>query len=135
VVEGLGDHGCEYMTRGLVVVLGKCGRNFAAGMSGGWAFVYDEAGDFAEKRCNTAGVDLEPLELEEDLNLVQDLIARHAAATGSPRAKWILENWAQSAPRFLKVFPREYRRVLSQAAVSVAAGIAEPARAAMVSGD
>ena len=61
VVEGVGDHGCEYMTKGLVVVLGKCGRNFAAGMNGGVAYVFDEAGDFADKRCNLAGVDLEPV--------------------------------------------------------------------------
>ena len=65
VVEGLGDHGCEYMTHGLVVVLGKCGRNFAAGMSGGIAYVLDEKGDFAEKRCNTAAVDLEPVPAED----------------------------------------------------------------------
>ena len=93
VVEGLGDHGCEYMTNGLVVVLGKCGRNFAAGMSGGIAYVLDEKGDFAEKRCNTAAVDLEPVVDADDSELLHDLIAQHVEATGSPRGKWILENW------------------------------------------
>jgi glutamate synthase (NADPH/NADH) large chain len=110
VVEGLGDHGCEYMTRGLVVVLGRCGRNFAAGMSGGIAYVLDEAGDFAEKRCNTAGVDLEPI--DEDAGLVRSLIERHFEFTRSPRAKWILENWSTMLPKFIKVFPHEYKRVL-----------------------
>ena len=112
VVEGLGDHGCEYMTNGLVVVLGKAGRNFAAGMSGGIAYVLDEKGDFAEKRCNSAAVDLEPLVNDEDVQLLYDLIGKHVAYTGSPRGKWILENWEQSVPRFIKVFPHEYKRVL-----------------------
>ncbi|MFB3829298.1 MAG: glutamate synthase large subunit [Bryobacteraceae bacterium] len=111
VVEGLGDHGCEYMTKGLVVVLGKCGRNFAAGMSGGIAYVYDERGDFALKRCNPAGVDLDPLEAR-DLELVHGLIARHTETTGSPRGRWILENWEAASGRFVKVFPHEYKRVL-----------------------
>jgi glutamate synthase domain-containing protein 2/glutamate synthase domain-containing protein 1/glutamate synthase domain-containing protein 3 len=113
VVEGLGDHGCEYMTKGLVVVLGKCGRNFAAGMSGGFAYVLDEQGDFAERRINPAGVDLEPVPAE-DAEMLFDLIGRHAEFTGSPRAKWILENWEQMLPKFLKVFPHEYKRVLTQ---------------------
>ncbi len=112
VVEGLGDHGCEYMTNGLVVVLGKAGRNFAAGMSGGIAYVLDEKGDFAEKRCNTAGVDLEPVVDAEDMQLLRDLIRTHVELTGSPRGKWILENWAQMLPKFVKVFPHEYKRVL-----------------------
>ncbi|HEV3334420.1 MAG TPA: glutamate synthase large subunit [Bryobacteraceae bacterium] len=111
VVEGLGDHGCEYMTNGLVVVLGKTGRNFAAGMSGGIAFVLDEKGDFADKRCNPAGVDIEPVE-GEDINLLYELIAKHVTATASPRGKWILEKWDEMLPRFLKVFPHEYKRVL-----------------------
>src|SRR6202007_2712278 len=80
VVEGVGDHGCEYMTRGLVVVLGKCGRNFAAGMSGGIAYVLDEKGDFAEKRCNTAAVDLEPVPAE-DVDLLYSTINHHVEAT------------------------------------------------------
>jgi glutamate synthase (NADPH/NADH) large chain len=107
VVEGVGDHGCEYMTRGTVIVLGKCGRNFAAGMSGGFAYVFDEAGDFAEKRCNLASVDLVPL--GEDEQTVRALIEKHAAATGSPRGRWVLENWPQMAPKFLKVYPRDLR--------------------------
>jgi glutamate synthase domain-containing protein 3 len=112
VVEGLGDHGCEYMTKGLVVVLGKCGRNFAAGMSGGIAYVLDERGDFAEKRCNLAAVDLEPI--AEDAALLRTLIERHVQFTASPRAKWILENWSTMLPKFIKVFPHEYKRVLKQ---------------------
>jgi glutamate synthase (NADPH) large chain len=112
VVEGVGDHGCEYMTNGLVVVLGSCGRNFAAGMSGGIAYVLDDTGDFAEKRCNLQSVDLEPLLDDADLQTVRNLVARHAELTGSRRAEWILENWQEATPRFLKVFPHEYKRVL-----------------------
>jgi glutamate synthase (NADPH/NADH) large chain len=111
VVEGLGDHGCEYMTNGLVVVLGKCGRNFAAGMSGGIAYVLDEKGDFAEKRCNTLAVDLEPVPDEDEARLLA-LIERHADCTQSPRAKWVIDNWEQMRPKFIKVFPHEYKRVL-----------------------
>src|SRR5437763_494317 len=92
VVEGLGDHGCEYMTKSLVVVLGKTGKNFAAGMSGEFAYVLDEQCDFAEKRCNTAGVELEPVP-PEDVERLRELIGRHVEATGSPRGTWILENW------------------------------------------
>jgi glutamate synthase domain-containing protein 3 len=113
VVEGLGDHGCEYMTRGVVVVLGKCGRNFGAGMNGGIAYVLDEPGDFAEKRCNTSGVDLDPLE-DEDVALLHQLISRHAALTQSPRAKRILDSWEQMLPKFIKVFPREYKHALDR---------------------
>jgi glutamate synthase domain-containing protein 3 len=113
IVEGLGDHGCEYMTRGLVVVLGRCGRNFAAGMSGGMAYVLDELGDFAEKRCNTAAVDLEPVDGDEPI--VRRLIEKHAEFTGSPRANWILEHWSSILPKFIKVFPHEYKRALKLA--------------------
>ena len=112
VVEGLGDHGCEYMTRGLVIVLGRCGRNFAAGMSGGIAYVLDEKGDFAEERCNMGGVDLEPVMEPDDVRTLRHWITRHAEATGSPKAKWVLENWTEMLPKFLKVFPHEYKRVL-----------------------
>ena len=112
VVEGVGDHGCEYMTNGLVVVLGSCGRNFAAGMSGGIAYVFDERGDFAEKRANLAAVDLEPVVEPRDMQLVHDLIGRHSELTGSRRAGNILENWPESLPRFIKVFPHEFKRVL-----------------------
>jgi glutamate synthase domain-containing protein 2/glutamate synthase domain-containing protein 1/glutamate synthase domain-containing protein 3 len=112
VVEGVGDHGCEYMTKGLVIVLGRTGRNFAAGMSGGIAYVLDEIGDFREKRCNLAGVDLEPVMDGSDIQLLRHWIAVHFEATGSPRAKWILENFTQMLPKFLKIFPHEYKRVL-----------------------
>jgi glutamate synthase domain-containing protein 2/glutamate synthase domain-containing protein 1/glutamate synthase domain-containing protein 3 len=112
VVEGLGDHGCEYMTKGLAVVLGKCGRNFAAGMSGGIAYVFDEEDDFSRKRCNLAMVDLEPVIESNDVELLHRLIARHAELTGSLRARWILNHWAETQVRFIKVFPHEYKRVL-----------------------
>jgi glutamate synthase domain-containing protein 3 len=112
VVEGVGDHGCEYMTKGTVVVLGMTGRNFAAGMSGGVAYVYDEQGDFEIRRCNKASVDLEPLVSQEDVDRVRGLLERHRDLTGSPRAAWILEHWADAQPRFIKVFPHEYKRVL-----------------------
>jgi glutamate synthase domain-containing protein 2/glutamate synthase domain-containing protein 3 len=112
VVEGVGDHGCEYMTNGKVIVLGKTGRNFAAGMSGGIAYVYDDRADFSARRCNQASVDLEPLVLEADVVEVRGLLERHRDLTGSPRAAWILEHWAEAQPKFIKVFPHEYKRVL-----------------------
>ena len=112
VVEGVGDHGCEYMTNGTVVVLGSTGRNFAAGMSGGRAFVFDEQGDFSTRCCNKASVDLEPLVSEEDVAEVRGLLERHRDLTGSPRAAWILEHWTGAQPRFIKVFPHEYKRVM-----------------------
>jgi glutamate synthase domain-containing protein 3 len=113
VVEGVGDHGCEYMTRGTVVVLGATGRNFAAGMTGGIAYVLDETGEFSAVRCNRASVDFDPLE-PEDIALLQGLIQRHHALTGSPRARHILDNWDAVIPRFIKVFPQEYKRVLGK---------------------
>jgi glutamate synthase domain-containing protein 3 len=112
VVEGVGDHGCEYMTKGMVVVLGACGRNFAAGMSGGVAYVLDERRDFTEKRCNLGSVDLEPVIEALDAQIVKDLVTRHFDLTRSPRAKWVLENWCDVLPRFIKVFPHEFKRVL-----------------------
>ena len=140
VVEGVGDHGCEYMTGGVVVVLGKTGRNFAAGMSGGIAYVLDEAGDFAE-RCNMAMVELEPvpeedellerlhhhggdlefkgrIDVEQNMSIHDDerlyqLIATHQHHTGSKRAKQILDEWAHFLPKFRKVMPVEYRRALA----------------------
>ncbi len=112
VVEGVGDHGCEYMTNGLVVVIGSTGRNFAAGMSGGRSFVYDDQGDFSSRRCNKTSVDLEPLVSNEDVAEVRGLLERHRDLTGSPRAAWILEHWADARQRFIKVFPHEYKRVL-----------------------
>jgi glutamate synthase domain-containing protein 2/glutamate synthase domain-containing protein 1/glutamate synthase domain-containing protein 3 len=115
VVEGVGDHGCEYMTKGMVVVLGKCGRNFAAGMNGGIAYVLDEVGDFADKRCNLAGVDLEPALDPEDAGNLRAVIAKHYEATKSQRAHYVLQNWTEVLPRFVKVFPHEYKRVLGVA--------------------
>ena len=111
VVEGVGDHGCEYMTNGLVVVLGACGRNFAAGMSGGLAYVLDENGEFARTQCNPASVDLEPMRDDADIAKLRSMIEKHLALTGSPRAAWILDNWTQTLPKFLKVFPHELKNV------------------------
>ena len=112
VVEGLGDHGCEYMTRGLVICLADTGRNFAAGMSGGIAYVLDETGEFARTRCNRASVDLESVDIPEDVEALRYWIARHAEETGSPRANWILDNFDELRPKFVKIFPHEYKRVL-----------------------
>ncbi|PYX33243.1 MAG: glutamate synthase subunit alpha, partial [Acidobacteria bacterium] len=112
VIEGVGDHGCEYMTKGVVVVLGACGRNFAAGMSGGLAYVFDDRMDFTEKRCNRASVDLEPLTESADVRIVHDLVSRHWELTGSNRARGILDSWPEMLPRFIKVFPHEFKRVL-----------------------
>ena len=144
VVEGTGDHGCEYMTGGIVAVIGQTGRNFAAGMSGGIAYVLDEAGDF-EQRCNLAMVDLEPIPAEEevmqrlanqgadleshglvdiggdltkhDAERLYQLIDRHMHYTNSAKARLILENWAEYLPKFKKVMPVEYRRALAEMAV------------------
>jgi glutamate synthase (NADPH/NADH) large chain len=131
VVEGVGDHGCEYMTGGTVVVLGMTGRNFAAGMSGGIAYVLDADGDFA-RRCNPSMVALEPLlsEAEQEAKLTRDLwhggradeaivkrlIENHARHTGSVQAKRVLERWSEFRPKFVKVFPNEYRRALGELA-------------------
>ncbi len=112
VVEGVGDHGCEYMTGGRVVILGTTGRNFAAGMSGGVAYVLDEAGDFA-RRCNKEMVDVEPLLAPDDVEEVKDLVRKHAAHTGSARAQEILDAWDAYQPRFAKVMPRDYKRALT----------------------
>ncbi|MEZ5356819.1 MAG: glutamate synthase large subunit [Bryobacteraceae bacterium] len=112
VVESVGDHGCEYMTNGLVVVLGPTGRNFAAGMSGGFAYVLDESGDFARTQCNLTGVDLEPVMDTADIDLIKGLVLKHLEYTGSPRAEWVLDNWSALVPKFVKVFPHEFKRVL-----------------------
>jgi len=128
VVEGVGDHGCEYMTGGRVVVLGPTGRNFGAGMSGGIAYVYDERGDFAG-RCNTELVELEELS-EHDEAECKDLIAEHAARTGSPVAQRMLDGWDACVGRFVKVMPRDYKRALAERAAAAAAQhSAEPAGA------
>jgi glutamate synthase (NADPH) large chain len=141
VVEGTGDHGCEYMTGGVVVVIGSTGRNFAAGMSGGIAYVLDEDNSF-RGRCNLSMVDLEPVEEEEDLSQrlyhhggdmeskgridimsnmggqdedrLVSLIQNHLKYTGSRRAKHILDNWADYRGKFVKVMPVEYRRALKE---------------------
>jgi glutamate synthase (NADPH/NADH) large chain len=147
VVEGVGDHGCEYMTGGTIVVLGPAGRNFAAGMSGGMAFVLDEAGDF-EKRCNLAMVELEPVPAEDqileekdhqggdlethglvnvtslansDARLLRVLIQKHLRYTGSERARTILDHWSEYLPKFVKVMPIEYRLALQKMAAAQAA--------------
>jgi glutamate synthase domain-containing protein 2/glutamate synthase domain-containing protein 3 len=114
VVEGVGDHACEYMTNGTVVVLGKTGRNFAAGMSGGLAFVYDPQGEFVRVRCNKAAVDLEPIFEPEDVKLLETLMHRHAEYTNSPLALRILEGWPENLKHFVKVFPHEYKRILAK---------------------
>jgi glutamate synthase (NADPH) large chain len=126
VVEGVGDHGCEYMTKGLVLVLGQCGRNFAAGMSGGIAYVFDERGNFTEQRCNLGSVDLEPLSDSPDAEIVKNLVTRHMKLTGSRRAKWILENWQEALPRFIKVFPHEFKRVLGVSRRRKPDGLTQP---------
>ena len=113
VVEGVGDHGCEYMTGGRIVVLGRTGRNFAAGMSGGIAYVVDEDGDFAQ-RCNLQMVDLETLENAQEEQFVRDLIAAHSLFTNSERAQHILNNWAEYRQKLVKVMPLDYRRVLAE---------------------
>ncbi|MGA3164024.1 MAG: glutamate synthase large subunit [Verrucomicrobiota bacterium] len=111
VVEGIGDHGCEYMTGGRVIVLGRTGRNFAAGMSGGIAYVLDEAGDFPA-HCNQEMVGLEKLEDTDEIEIVWKLIQRHQACTKSDRAAKVLANWKKIVPKFVKVMPKDYQRVL-----------------------
>jgi glutamate synthase domain-containing protein 2/glutamate synthase domain-containing protein 1/glutamate synthase domain-containing protein 3 len=113
VVEGVGDHGCEYMTGGRIVILGATGVNFAAGMSGGIAYVYDETGMF-DANCNLEMVDLEMVLTKADEKELRGLIERHVALTGSPKGKAILGEWPSARQRFVKVLPMEYRRVLGQ---------------------
>jgi glutamate synthase (ferredoxin) len=135
VVEGVGDHGCEYMTGGRVVVLGRTGRNFGAGMSGGVAYVMDGDGLFS-RRCNTGMVDLEALEDPSEIDLVQTLIMKHAAATGSTYAQRLLGDWASLQKSLVKVMPREYKRALAQQAreMATATATADVAVAAVVAG-
>ncbi|MEA1785958.1 glutamate synthase large subunit [Arenibacter sp. GZD96] len=111
VVEGIGDHGCEYMTGGVAVILGEVGRNFGAGMSGGIAFVFDEKQTF-KRRCNMEALNLLTVDQTEDIAQLRELIENHYNATLSPIAQRILENWEKSLPRFVKVFPEEYRQAL-----------------------
>jgi glutamate synthase (ferredoxin) len=121
VVEGVGDHGCEYMTGGVVAVLGQTGRNFAAGMSGGVAYVFDEIGDFTS-RCNTEMANLEPLD-DNDQTLLRIMIEKHAEYTGSALAAMMLSNWSNSVDRFVKVMPMDYKRVLQALERATAAGL------------
>jgi glutamate synthase (ferredoxin) len=111
VVEAVGDHGCEYMTGGRVIVLGPAGRNFAAGMSGGVAYVLDERGDFA-MNANKDMVDLNPLTEPEEISAVRAMIERHLKYTNSARAKQVLDNWDKMLPSFVQVMPRDYKRML-----------------------
>jgi glutamate synthase (ferredoxin) len=122
VVGGVGDHGCEYMTGGRVVVLGKTGRNFAAGMSGGIAYVLDESKDF-HQRCNLDMVDLEKLEGAEELSEVQHLIWQHAMHTGSRKAWDVVHNWSWKQQQFVKVIPIDYRRMLQSLAQTNDSGL------------
>lgn len=108
VVEGVGDHGCEYMTGGKVVILGKTGRNFAAGMSGGVAYVLN----FDEINCNQSIVLLESVSSEEELKEIQAMIQKHAEYTGSPLGRKILEDWKTYGRKFTKVIPKDYKRML-----------------------
>ncbi|TDS15848.1 glutamate synthase large subunit [Sphingobacterium paludis] len=110
VVEGIGDHGCEYMTGGRALILGPTGRNFAAGMSGGIAWIYDLSGTFRDN-CNQEMVDLDPLDTEDE-NAIIALLKRHINLTNSERANFILQDWANERSKFIKVFPREYKNVL-----------------------
>jgi glutamate synthase (NADPH/NADH) large chain len=110
VVEGVGDHGCEYMTGGTVLILGATGRNFAAGMSGGIAYIYDLHGDFSDK-CNPEMVDLDPLD-QDDVEIVQQLLEEHFTSTNSTVAKFLLSDFDNQRARFVKVFPRDYKSVL-----------------------
>jgi glutamate synthase (NADPH/NADH) large chain len=112
VVEGIGDHGCEYMTGGRALILGKTGRNFAAGMSGGIAWVYNPEGTFAEN-CNTEMVDLDPLSVQDEEQILT-LLRKHITLTGSKLAQQILNNWNEASTQFVKVYPREYKKVLEK---------------------
>jgi glutamate synthase (NADPH) large chain len=112
VVEGIGDHGCEYMTGGVVVVLGETGKNFAAGMSGGLAFIYDQNNDF-DSKCNKEMVELDEL-LDDDINMLHGMISKHFATTQSDVAKYTLDNWDTEVSKFVKVFPTDYKRILME---------------------
>ncbi|MEM8484710.1 MAG: glutamate synthase large subunit [Bacteroidota bacterium] len=128
VVEGVGDHGCEYMTGGKVVVLGATGRNFAAGMSGGIAYVFDKAGTFAGSYCNTEMVDLEKVSSKEEVAFLKNLVTAHHKYTGSAVASEVLASWETALQQFVKVIPVEYKKALKrleeQADDSMAASVA-----------
>ncbi|MEO8270922.1 MAG: hypothetical protein ABI557_14460, partial [Aureliella sp.] len=121
VIEGIGDHGCEYMTGGRLVVLGTTGRNFAAGMSGGIAYVWDRIGDF-DLKCNFGTVVLERIESPEEETQIRDLISRHQQYTGSKPAAEALSDWPTFLSQCVKVMPIDYKRVLEEQA-----GLREPA--------
>jgi glutamate synthase (ferredoxin) len=125
VVEGVGDHGCEYMTGGRVVILGPTGRNFAAGMSGGVAYVLDDETQSFAGRCNKEMVSLGKLEDPVEVKAVHDLVSRHAQLTGSKRAQEILASWNQLVPSFVRVMPNDYKRVLDAQAKMRAAGLSQ----------
>ena len=114
VIEGIGDHGCEYMTGGLVLCIGKTGYNFAAGMSGGVAYIWDEDGQF-EQRYNKEMVDIDPLS-NEDLDSIFQLLEQHQSLTNSQRAAYLIDNWKETSTHFIKIMPREYKRVLAERA-------------------
>ncbi|MCB1101275.1 MAG: glutamate synthase subunit alpha, partial [Kiritimatiellae bacterium] len=116
VVEGVGDHGCEYMTGGVMVCIGPTGRNFAAGMSGGIAFIYDHDGKFGSERCNHELVDLEAVESDEDLAILKSMLENHVAYTDSPVAAGLLADWKASVSQFVKIMPRDYRAALERIA-------------------
>jgi glutamate synthase (ferredoxin) len=122
VVEAVGDHGCEYMTGGKVVVLGPTGRNFAAGMSGGIAYILDEANDFPS-RCNTQMVGLERLEDAKEIDELRHLIQRHVEYTGSPKGQQVLADWSALVPKFVKVMPLDYKRVLQAIQAAIDSGL------------
>jgi len=117
VVEGIGDNGCEYMTGGNVVVLGRAGRNFGAGMSGGVGYVLDEAGDFTS-RINKQMVDVEKLTDAKEIAAVKAMIQKHLDYTKSERAKSILASWDAFVPKFVKVMPKDFKRVLQARAAA-----------------
>jgi glutamate synthase domain-containing protein 3 len=116
VVEGVGDHGCEYMTGGRAAILGPAGRNFAAGMSGGIAYVLDKSGEFARYQCNMEMVELEQVEDEQEQAELRGMIEKHLRYTESPVAREILDNWEQMLPKFVKVTPVEYKHALQRLA-------------------
>ena len=124
VVEGVGDHGCEYMTGGRVAVIGPTGRNFAAGMSGGVAYVLDETGDF-QQRCNLEMVDLEGVEASEDLTELREMLAKHVRYTQSTVAERILDEWDETRRQFVKVMPKDYKRILAAMEKARQTGIPE----------
>jgi glutamate synthase (ferredoxin) len=124
VVEAVGDHGCEYMTGGRVVVIGPTGRNFAAGMSGGVAYVLDEAGDFAQN-CNKEMVALYPLDDEDEAKIVHAMVRHHHDYTKSARAEMILADWEAMRPKFVKVLPNDYKRVIEAQQKMLAEGMSE----------